>query len=435
MMRWLALTMLLAAASARAATFPGDASYRPLRCGDDVMTDPLGDQPPSLAERDVVGDSNAPAGLRAGDAQNLYLRIRVDQDPAPAGTVRPFAWGMAFDLDGNRSTYELLVTVDGIAASSGTVSVFTNRTTTLANDPADPADLPGAATATFASEARTTGAGTTIGGNADFFVDIAIPWDILAPLGLDRDTRTYVWVGSSSVANALDGDIACHDGRSGGKATLDGTDSDQTTGDPTRDPGGGGVTGDLRLEGGSGCNTGGSLGLGAALALLGLRRARRPRRNGACRCGERDGSSRCRGACHRRPWRRRCVWPLPVQEVPITTPSKYFTVLHDLACCLERRVDLDASGGLGPAERRRRAHVAPRPTPLPRRRPRRRLPPALGPRGGGRELHRRRDQPPTQVTDSRADLEHSARHCPPAPFCTARDSRPARKARDRDSCD
>src|SRR5215510_1472689 len=127
MTRWSALTIVLAGASAHAATFPSDASYVPLRCGGGVMTDPLGDQPPALAERDLVGDSNAPAGLRASDAQFLYLRIRVDQDPAPGGTVHPFAWGMAFDLDGDRSTYELLIALDGIGSSSGTVSVFTNH--------------------------------------------------------------------------------------------------------------------------------------------------------------------------------------------------------------------------------------------------------------------------------------------------------------------
>ncbi|HEY0475940.1 MAG TPA: hypothetical protein VGD37_00365 [Kofleriaceae bacterium] len=270
----IALGSALAARTAYAAPpFPGAASYVPLRCGGDVMTDPQGDQPPALAERDLVGDAAAPAGLRASDAQYLYLRIRVDQDPAPGGTLRPYAWGMAFDLDGNRSTYELLVTVDGIAAAAGTVSVFRNRTTTLANDPLDPADTPAAATATFADAARTVTAGTTTGGNPDFFVDVALPWATLAPLGLDRDTRTYVWAGSSSVANALDGDIACHDARGGGKARLDATASDPTAGDPTRDPAG---TGDLRLEGGGGCHTGGgSLGLGAALALLGLRRRRR----------------------------------------------------------------------------------------------------------------------------------------------------------------
>jgi hypothetical protein len=280
MTRWIALTIVLAGASAHAATFPTDASYVPLRCGGGgVMTDPLGDAPPALDERDLVGDVNAPAGLRASDAQYLYLRIRVDRDPAPGGTVSPFAWGMAFDLDNDRSSYELLILLDGIASPSGTVSVFTNHTTTLADDPADPADQPAAATLSFASAARTTGAGTTNGGNPDFFVDIAVPWATLQPLGLDRGTRTYVWAGSSSVADALDGDLACNDGRSGGQARLGAAASDQTTGDPASDPNaGGGQAGDLRLEGGGGCQAGGSLGSGAVLALLGLvRRRRSPR--------------------------------------------------------------------------------------------------------------------------------------------------------------
>jgi hypothetical protein len=275
MTRWIALTIIVTSAAAHAATFPEDASYLPLHCGGGgLMTDPLADQPPALGDRDVVGDASAPAGLRAGDAQFLYLRLRVDRDPAPGGTVHPYAWGMELDLDGNRSTYELLVVVDGIGLPNGTVSVLTNHTTTLPNDPADPADTPAAATFTYANAARTTGAGTTSGSDADFFVDIAVPWTALAPLGLDRDTRTYVWAGSSSVADALDGDLACHDGLTGGKARLDATASTQTTGDPTRDTGGGG-DGSLRLEGGSGCQAGGSLGLGAALALLGVRRRKR----------------------------------------------------------------------------------------------------------------------------------------------------------------
>jgi hypothetical protein len=301
MTRWLALTIVstsavVAPAAHAAITFPPDDSYIPLRCGQAVMTDPLGDQAPALDERDVVGDGTAPAGLRAGDAQYLYLRIRLDRDPAPGGVVRPYAWGMEFDLDGDRTTYELLITADGIASPDGTVSVFSNDTTTLANELADPADAPAAMTSAFADAARTVGAGTTNGGNADFFVDIAVPWTVLAPLGLDRGTRTYVWVGSSSVANALDGDIACHDGRGGGAARLDGTASDPTTGDPTRDPaegGDGGGLGELRLEGGSGCQAGGPLGLGVALALLGLQRRRRQRgstgSDDACQSAELTG--------------------------------------------------------------------------------------------------------------------------------------------------
>jgi hypothetical protein len=290
MTRWIALPIILTAAVAHAATFPDDASYHPLHCGLAVMTDPLGDDPVALGNLDVVGDVNAAAGLRAGDADFLYLRIRLDRDPAPGGVVAPHAWGMEFDLDGDLSTYELLITVDGIATPNGTVSVYTHHTTTQPDDPADPADLPAAATAMFSDVARTIGAGTTNGGDADSFVDLAIPWTMLAPLGLDRGTRTYVWAGSSSVANALDGDMACHDAGTGGAPRLHLIVSTQTTGDPTLDPNGdgggtggggdGGTAGDgeLRLEGGSGCQAGGSLGIGMALALVGLVVPRRLRR-------------------------------------------------------------------------------------------------------------------------------------------------------------
>src|SRR5690349_4522685 len=93
--------VLLAAGSANAATtFPANSAYVPLRCGGAPMYDAYADDPNALGVRDVVGDSNAPAGLRASDAQNLYLRIRLDQDPAPGGTLQPFSWGMEFDLDG-----------------------------------------------------------------------------------------------------------------------------------------------------------------------------------------------------------------------------------------------------------------------------------------------------------------------------------------------
>jgi hypothetical protein len=278
MMRWLAVSTALicaAGSAARAATFPGDAAFVPLRCGGGVMTDPRGDVATAPGDRDLVGNPSAPAGLRAGDAQFLYLRIRVDQDPAPGGILLPHAWGMAFDLDGDRRTYELLITVDGSAAPASAVAVFTNQTVTRINDPADPADTPATATFALASNARTVTAGTAIGGDPDFFVDIAVPWATLTTLGLGRATRTYVWAGSSSVGNALDGDLACHDG-AGGAPQLDIITSDPTTGDPTQDTGGGGPGG-LRLEGGGGCQTGGSLGLGAALALavLGARRRRR----------------------------------------------------------------------------------------------------------------------------------------------------------------
>jgi hypothetical protein len=262
-------------ATARAqVAFPPDPAWTALRCNRAPMTDRFQDQPGALDERDIVGDTAAPAGLRAADATYLYLRMRLDKDPAPGGSVRPFAWGMQFDLDGDLTSYELMVVVEGIAGPAGTVSVFRNTTTTLRNDPADPADLPAAATSAFTLTARSiTAPGSNNGGNPDFFLDFAVPWSVLVPLGLDHNTATHVWAATSSSATSLNGDVACHDGASG-PARLDATASDPTTGDPAQDPGvGPGGTG--RLEGGGGCTAGGAGSPFAVLALLALCRRRR----------------------------------------------------------------------------------------------------------------------------------------------------------------
>jgi MYXO-CTERM domain-containing protein len=268
--------VVLPATAGAQVAFPPDPAWTALRCNRAPMTDGFQDQAGAIDERDIVGDTAAPAGLRASDATYLYLRMRLDKDPAPAGSVRPLSWGMEFDLNGDRTTYELMVAVSGVAGAAGTVAVYRNTATTLPNDPNDPADLPAVATYPFAMNARTlTAPGSTNGGNADFFLDFAVPWSALTPLGLDRTTPTYVWAATSSAASNLDGDVACHDGASG-PARLSGTASDATTGDPAQDPGGGsgGPGGTDRLEGGGGCTTGGagSPVTALALALLVLRR-------------------------------------------------------------------------------------------------------------------------------------------------------------------
>lgn len=295
--RTLAAATLLAPLTAAAAppTFPADTAFHPLHCHGLRMYDPAGDQPTGASsDRDIVGDGLTPAGLRAADDTNLYLRIRVNQSPADGASLHPYAWGVAFDLDDDLRNYELLITVDGIAAATGTVSIYSNTAITTANSPADPADLPAKATLAFADAARLVNTTGKFGNDADTFIDLAIPWATLRPLGLDRGTHVHVWAGTSSVANALDGDLACFTASTG--ITLDGADPSDTTGDPGMDPDGdggddgtGADPGDpgvdpttLRLEGGSGCATSssgaaGSLGAGVllALALLVRRRARR----------------------------------------------------------------------------------------------------------------------------------------------------------------
>jgi hypothetical protein len=261
----IALLLLVPVSAHAQVVFPAESAYVPLRCGNAVMTDGFADESGALNERDIVGDGGAAAGLRASDNTNLYLRMRLEDDPAPAGQVTQFSWGMEFDLDNDVNDYELLILVEGVAGMAGTVQVFRNTATTLNNNPNDPADQPPAQTYTFANNARTlTASVTAFGGSPDFFLDFAVPWSALTPLGLDHDTPTRVWAASSSSANSLNGDFACHAGGSG-PATLSGTASDPTTGDPN-DPGGG--VGGSHLEGGGGCSTGRDSGSALAFVLL-----------------------------------------------------------------------------------------------------------------------------------------------------------------------
>ncbi|MEO8840916.1 MAG: MYXO-CTERM sorting domain-containing protein [Kofleriaceae bacterium] len=270
-----ALVLALAGvASAAPVTFPADASYVPFQCGGVVMNDRYQDQPGFINESDIVGDPTAPAGLRASDGTYLYLRMRLDGDPAPGQIPRAASWGIELDLDGDRTTYELLILVDGLAANNA-VELFTNHTVTLPNDPNDPADQPPVATYSFADNARSRAApGVMTGNNGDFFLDFALPWSDLVAAGLDHTTATRLWVGTSTSADSLNGDFACHDG-AGGAAHLDTAGTDPTTGDPTGEP----PAGTQLLEGGGGCST--STGATTPLFALGLvallRRRRHPR--------------------------------------------------------------------------------------------------------------------------------------------------------------
>lgn len=241
-----------AAAPARAQDFPADADWEPFHCGDAAMFDAVADEPTAVDERDLVGDEAQPAGFHFSDADHAYLRLRVDADAAETnGDLRPYAWGFEFDTDGDESTYEVLVIASGI---DQTVSIYTNDTVTLANDPSDPADDPPVAVYDWATAGRTVAAGSDFGGDADAYLDMAVSWNDLETAGMTPITPIVTWAASSSTDNALDGDFACHDG-GGGDPTLDAIGSDQTTVEPGGGSDGGpiGGSGETELEGGGGC--------------------------------------------------------------------------------------------------------------------------------------------------------------------------------------
>lgn len=221
-MRWIVLcalpfatTFLANVQNAHAQTWPADRDWQVLTCAREPAFDPRGDTPGAPAERDVVGDAAQPALYIAADATHLYLRMRVDAEPTTGTDFGPFGWGVEMDTDGRRSDYELLGIVDGIA-SPDAVLLGDNAVQTVPNDPSDRVESI-LATYDATTNARAVLAGSSIGGDPDFFVDWALPLDDLEAQGVTSSTPILMVFGTSSDARGLDLDLACHDGAGGAR--------------------------------------------------------------------------------------------------------------------------------------------------------------------------------------------------------------------------
>ncbi len=249
--------------SASAQQFPGDDAYGPWPCPDTgVMTDPFHDESGATFERDLVGDTAAPTGLRATDPDFLYVRLRVDEDPAPGGIPRPWAWGLLIDTNNDPSIYEVMLAADG--GGGGTVSIYLNTSGTP-GDARDPPDFPSVSVHPWNERARAVAApGSSYGGTPDYFVDFAFSWSELAGVGIGPATPVRVWAATSSgsATTGMTGDFACV---AGGAPTLS-TAWPATAPDPWNV---------ARLAGGGGCHHG-TAGIAALAAVLPLlMRARR----------------------------------------------------------------------------------------------------------------------------------------------------------------
>ena len=246
--------------SALAQQWPADSAYSAWPCDTSVMTDPYHDESGAQGPRDLVGSDAAPAGLRATDAGFLYVRLRLDQDPA----VSTFAWALLVDTNNDASLYDVMLGADN---NVGTVSIYRNTTGTP-GDPRDAPDLPAVSSLPWSSRARSIVApGSSYGSDADYFLDLAYSWADLAAVGIGPSTPMRVWAATSTaLETGLNGDFAC---RAGYAPTLENSWI-VTTPDPSQGP---------YLAGGGGCAHG-TAGVAALLALVPLlalawRRARR----------------------------------------------------------------------------------------------------------------------------------------------------------------
>jgi hypothetical protein len=252
----LPLLLLLPSHPAAAQSFPAANAYVPLPCGNGPMVDAANDTPNASGPLDLVGIPTAPAGFHAADAQFLYLRMRVAGTPMQGARLIADAWGYELDLDGDLTTYELLISASGTEPSDQ-VAIFRHPSTVTPNRPADPAALPPAFTYPFSTHGHVIDAGSSLGGGTDVFIDLAVPWTDLAQVGVQRTTPVYVWAGSSTMVNDLNLDLACVGGAG---AQLSGIGVGRTTPDPASSGGGGGGdggvggTGPRTLEGGPGCS-------------------------------------------------------------------------------------------------------------------------------------------------------------------------------------
>ena len=214
----LALALLIAPATASAITFPPETAWIPLTKGGMPFFDVLGD---GVNERDLVGDATHPSAYVYQDATNFYFRIRVNKNPKKAdGTFSPFGWGCAIDYNNTPATMEFIALVNGITNSGpdgnpDQVEWDYNPTPV----PDSSSDIAEVTVATFPATAptgyaRALLADSMIGGDADYFIDFAIPLSTMRapPMttpptpGIPSTVTLRIACGSSNNAQRLNAD-------------------------------------------------------------------------------------------------------------------------------------------------------------------------------------------------------------------------------------
>ena len=219
----------------QATVFPPAASWIPIQQADlnigDIETDGANNG------REIVGSSSLPAVFIFADDLEFSVRLRLNSDPTSGSNVRPFGWGLLIDTDGNFNAYEFSVMIDG-TGNPRRVVFAQNTSPGTTGSPQDTAETELSSipiNMAVGGNVAVSVADSTIGGDADFFLDFSVPLSALKNAGITLSRPLRIFAGTSSSANSLSVDLA-GTGVAPGAGTLalaasdpaylDGTDAD-----------------------------------------------------------------------------------------------------------------------------------------------------------------------------------------------------------------
>ena len=193
--------------------WPEPADYFYPTCPDGQPSDVIADAPAGNFERDIVGSTEFPAFGVHDDGTYIFMRTRVDADPQASGGSAPlaqFGWGVGINTDDDYSDTEYSAVLDGIKEVLRLV-----RTDDGAELMTWEPTVGG-----WANVEYPTSDGSMLGGDADAFIDFAIPLVELVTLTQNDPSpfvpgKTAFWVATSTNGSSLDKDFMCWDDGNG----------------------------------------------------------------------------------------------------------------------------------------------------------------------------------------------------------------------------
>jgi hypothetical protein len=178
------LTLLPLLLSPALLAWPTRSEWEPIPQGEYCEEQPgqthdvAGDVSPELPWLDLVGErcESSPAVLWYVDHDRLYLRLRLASSPLDDSgeALRTGAWGALLELDNEPDGYEYALLLHG---ASDEVQLWRNVTDKLTWSGTAEVEITSWSDAFGSGLARVEEAGTSLGGDQDRFLDLAVPLD------------------------------------------------------------------------------------------------------------------------------------------------------------------------------------------------------------------------------------------------------------------